>query len=208
MTRKATGRLNSGNDLLSRALETHYHRRCRVSLPGSRWDRVGPRLSGHQTTVPLGGNSPPGKGRLLTASCCQRTPRGFPGNCAGDKGFSTFKSRRNWEEFHLRLVANQKNSVNCPPAIRNRKEPDRIAENPEIKPIGKLVSLSSTRYRASTRDLSTWWSTTSLMGKCHLRMGLALRCFQRLSLPHIATRRCRGRDNRNTRGASFPVLSY
>jgi len=46
------------------------------------------------------------------------------------------------------------------------------------------------------------------MGKCHLRMGLALRCFQRLSLPHIATRRCRGRDNRNTRGASFPVLSY
>ena len=126
----------------------------------------------------------------------------------GIKNFSTFKSRRNWEEFHLRLVANQKNSVNCPPAIRNREGPDRIAENPEIKPIGKLVSLSSTRYRASTCDLSTWWSTTSLMGKCHLRMGLALRCFQRLSLPHIATRRCRGRDNRNTRGASFPVLSY
>ena len=55
VTNIATGRLNSGNDLLSRALETHYHRRCRVSLPGSRWDRVGPRLSGHQTTVPLGG---------------------------------------------------------------------------------------------------------------------------------------------------------
>ena len=85
VTNIATGRLNSGNDLLSRALETHYHRRCRVSLPGSRWDRVGPRLSGHQTTVPLGG-FPPGKGRLLTASFCQRTPRrGFPGNCAGDK---------------------------------------------------------------------------------------------------------------------------
>ncbi len=75
VTAIATGRFNSGNDLLSRALETHYHRRCRVSLPGSRWDRVGPRLSGHQTTVPLGG-FPPGKGRLLTASLCQRTPGG------------------------------------------------------------------------------------------------------------------------------------
>ena len=35
-----------------------------------------------------------------------------------------------------------------------------------------------------------------------------LRCFQRLSRPHIATRQCRWRDNRSTRGASIPVLSY
>ena len=38
--------------------------------------------------------------------------------------------------------------------------------------------------------------------------GFPLRCFQRLSSPHIATRRCRWRDNRCTRGASIPVLSY
>jgi hypothetical protein len=38
--------------------------------------------------------------------------------------------------------------------------------------------------------------------------GFPLRCFQRLSLPHLATRRCRWRDNRYTRGASTPVLSY
>src|SRR3954471_22779316 len=38
--------------------------------------------------------------------------------------------------------------------------------------------------------------------------GFPLRCFQRLSSPHIATRRCRWRDNRYTRGASIPVLSY
>ncbi len=37
--------------------------------------------------------------------------------------------------------------------------------------------------------------------------GFPLRCFQRLSRPHIATRRCRWRDNRCTRGASVPVLS-
>ena len=35
-----------------------------------------------------------------------------------------------------------------------------------------------------------------------------LRCFQRLSRPHLATRLCHWRDNRSTRGAFFPVLSY
>ena len=42
----------------------------------------------------------------------------------------------------------------------------------------------------------------------YLEGGFPLRCFQRLSRPHIATRRCRWRDNRYTRGASIPVLSY
>ena len=38
--------------------------------------------------------------------------------------------------------------------------------------------------------------------------GFPLRCFQRLSPPHLATRRCGWRHNRSTRGASIPVLSY
>lgn len=42
----------------------------------------------------------------------------------------------------------------------------------------------------------------------YLGAGFPLRCFQRLSLPHIATLLCRWRDNRITRGASIPVLSY
>ena len=45
-------------------------------------------------------------------------------------------------------------------------------------------------------------------GRTGLEGGFPLRCLQRLSRPHIATRRCRWRDNRYTRGASFPVLSY
>ena len=45
-------------------------------------------------------------------------------------------------------------------------------------------------------------------GRAHLEEGFPLRCFQRLSRPHVATRQCRWRDNRNTRGASIPVLSY
>ena len=45
-------------------------------------------------------------------------------------------------------------------------------------------------------------------GKSHLEVGFPLRCFQRLSIPYIATLHCHWRDNRYTRGMSVPVLSY
>jgi hypothetical protein len=45
-------------------------------------------------------------------------------------------------------------------------------------------------------------------GKTRFEVGFPLRCLQRLSLPHLATLHCRWRDNRSTRGASIPVLSY
>ena len=41
-----------------------------------------------------------------------------------------------------------------------------------------------------------------------IKVGFPLRCFQRLSLPYLATRRCSWRNNRYTRGTSTPVLSY
>ena len=40
------------------------------------------------------------------------------------------------------------------------------------------------------------------------KVGFPLRCFQRLSLPDLATLLCRWRDNRSTRDPSTPVLSY
>ncbi|ARU32975.1 hypothetical protein CAP31_13570 [Sulfuriferula sp. AH1] len=45
-------------------------------------------------------------------------------------------------------------------------------------------------------------------GKSHLKASFTLRCFQRLSLPDLATRRYHWRDNRYTRDPSTPVLSY
>ena len=82
-----------------------------------------------------------------------------------------------------------------------------------IKPHGLLVPVSSTRYRASTPGLSTWWSATTLQGdqvpgRSNLQARFPLRCFQRLSLPCIATRQYDWRHNRYTRGTSTPVLSY
>jgi len=38
--------------------------------------------------------------------------------------------------------------------------------------------------------------------------GFPLRCFQRLSVPDVATEQCHGRDSSYTRGQSIPVLSY
>src|SRR5207237_9039336 len=98
-----------------------------------------------------------------------------------------------------------------------RKHHDRLgarnAHGYGVKPHGLLVSVSSTRYRASTPDLSTWWSATTLQGdqvpgRSNLQARFPLRCFQRLSLPCIATRQYDWRHNRYTRGTSTPVLSY
>ena len=44
--------------------------------------------------------------------------------------------------------------------------------------------------------------------KPDLGKGFALRCFQRLSLPNVATVQCPWQDNTYTRGSCFSVLSY
>ena len=77
-----------------------------------------------------------------------------------------------------------------------------------IKSIERLVLVSFMRYRTSTSSLSTWSSSTALIGTTGFQVGFPLRCFQRLSIPHIATLLCRWRDNRSTRDVSTPVLSY
>ena len=47
-----------------------------------------------------------------------------------------------------------------------------------------------------------------MSGEARLGEGFPLRCFQRFARPHVATQRCRLRDNWHTSGASTPVLSY
>ena len=76
-----------------------------------------------------------------------------------------------------------------------------------VKPHGQLVPVSSRHYCPSTPGLSTWWSATTLQGdqvpgRSHLQARFPLRCFQRLSLPHVATRQCDWRHNRYTSYAS------
>ena len=49
-----------------------------------------------------------------------------------------------------------------------------IAETCRIKPIERLVSVSFTHCCASTSDLSTWWSSTALIGKPSFEMSFLL----------------------------------
>ena len=101
-------------------------------------------------------------------------------------------------------------------AVQRRLESDDPPDSLQsyrVKPHGQLVPVSLTCHHASTPGLSTSWSRTTLQGdqvpgRSHLQASFPLRCFQRLSLPHIATLQCHWRDNRYTRGASTPVLSY
>ena len=76
-----------------------------------------------------------------------------------------------------------------------------------------LVPVGSTPHGASTSGLSNTCSTCGLqrfktVRNPNLGAGFPLRCFQRLSLPNVANRPCRWRDNRHTRGSSTQVLSY
>ena len=76
------------------------------------------------------------------------------------------------------------------------------------KGFGLLVLLGCARRRACTCNLSTLSSSTALLWRSYLGVGFALRCFQRLSCPDAATRRCPWRNNRYTGGPSNTVLSY
>ena len=80
------------------------------------------------------------------------------------------------------------------------------------KTLGSLVQVRSTPRSASTPCLSTSSSLTVLTdsrsGKTHLRARFPLRCFQRLSIPNLATGLCNWHYNPLTSGSFTPVLSY
>ena len=87
---------------------------------------------------------------------------------------------------------------------------ERIGKMCRVRP---LVPVGSTPHRASTSGLSNTCSACGLQApkvprNPNLGAGFPLRCFQRLSLPNVANRPCRWRDNRHTRGPSTQVLSY
>jgi len=82
---------------------------------------------------------------------------------------------------------------------------------------GQAARLISTGRLKSLRTLhlppiDVVISDEPLGGLCHgiphLGVCFALRGFQRLSHPNIATRQCPWQNNRYTRGSFAPVLSY
>jgi hypothetical protein len=83
-----------------------------------------------------------------------------------------------------------------------------------VKPHGRLgplrleeiALLPRAAYRRS--GLLRPFRVLEAPGRIHLGDSFPLRCFQRLSVPAIATRRCTWRCSRDTSGLSDSVLSY
>ena len=127
----------------------------------------------------------------------------------GRRGSTTLWSPGNLKSFEneTKLRSDSSSTHQVPADISEKLHGYRIKLHEQ------LVLVSSTPHSAYTPSLSTSWSRTTLQGgqasrKTYLQASFPLRCFQRLSLPDIATRRCHWRDNRYTRGQSTPVLSY
>ena len=79
--------------------------------------------------------------------------------------------------------------------------------SPRFISIGQLNVLLHLHLQPITTQ-SIWNLTTLWYGISYLRVGFTLRCFQRLSLPNLATQLCHWYDNWCTSGLFSLVLSY
>ncbi len=123
----------------------------------------------------------------------------------------------NNQTLHRYRHRDHKKQCSLPSNERNhhRTRPDpQTRESERVCRVRPLVPVGSTPRGASTSGLSNTCSTCGLQAlrgasrNPNLGAGFPLRCFQRLSLPNVANRPCRWRDNRHTRGPSTQVLSY
>ena len=105
----------------------------------------------------------------------------------------------------------------------NQRKAELTTQKRETESDGRDIEIGQASRRISTgrlkgslplhlRPIDLVVFKEPLGGLCHGRSNLgerfALICFQRLSLPNIATVRCPWQDNTYTRGSSVPVLSY
>ena len=79
---------------------------------------------------------------------------------------------------------------------------------PSTVSTGNLKTFRSLQLRPINRVVYPGSLGSKLPWNPRLGIGFTLRCFQRLSVPDIATQPCPKRDNWYTRGPSFPILSY
>ena len=182
--------LMHGSSLLSHGEAPHYHRRCGVSLLSSAWGQVGPPRSCRPNN--------------LLRCCCGRI-----------RITQSHTAVCSFLMSHLPPCFSATSFVSADFFYPVNKAENRLSSSKrlwrcKVKPHGSLVPVSSTHRCAYTPGLSTSSSSTSLQGpgKTHLEASFVLRCFQHLSLPHLATGQCHWHDNPNTSGAFTPVLSY
>ena len=93
---------------------------------------------------------------------------------------------------------------------RTRPDPASGSESVPRSPVstGRLHPSRGFHLRPIEHVFNMRATDTEVPRNPNLGAGFPLRCFQRLSLPNVANRPCRWRDNRHTRGPSTQVLSY
>ena len=93
---------------------------------------------------------------------------------------------------------------------RTRPDPASGSESVPRSPVstGRLHPSRGFHLRPIEHVFNMRATGTEVPRNPNLGAGFPLRCFQRLSLPNVANRPCRWRDNRHTRGPSTQVLSY
>ena len=92
--------------------------------------------------------------------------------------------------------------------IRPLPHKGRMMMSPSPVSTGRLHPSQGFHLRPIKHVFSMRATGTEVPRNPNLGAGFPLRCFQRLSLPNVANRPCRWRDNRHTRGSSTQVLSY
>ena len=111
------------------------------------------------------------------------------------------------------VVVTTRNSVPCHPTRKppqDETRPARVGKSVPRSPVstGRLHPSRDFHLRPIEHVFNMRATDTEVPRNPNLGAGFPLRCFQRLSLPNVANRPCRWRDNRHTRGPSTEVLSY
>ena len=111
------------------------------------------------------------------------------------------------------VVVTTRNSVPCHPTRKppqDETRPARVGKSVPRSPVstGRLHPSRDFHLRPIEHVFNMRATDTEVPRNPNLGAGFPLRCFQRLSLPNVANRPCRWRDNRHTRGPSTQVLSY
>jgi hypothetical protein len=164
--------INSGNGLLSRKLYKHYHRRCGVSLPCSGWERVGPPRKDHQTMEISNLKS-------QTSNCQMSGGQNLTKNNGNLHSAIRSRYSANCSDNRIPGQTRNSNDLNLHEADRRIEKSRTNISSPELNTLLRLHPnpINVVVFHGSS-------------GRAHLGIGLALRCFQRLSFPNIAARRC------------------
>ena len=108
--------------------------------------------------------------------------------------------------YHLKLTFRQRYSLATASVISVAQIHHLSWSSPRPISIDKLNTLLHLHLRPINQVV--FLGSYPYGGKSYLEVGFALRCFQRLSIPDVATQLYPWQDNWYTSGLSIPVLSY